>query len=316
MGVSKFFTILLGGKEIKEFGTETTIEKLSKGKEIRLCIDADYIIYSAILAFTLQDGDKLTTQDGKITIHINTILNKVLQLSKNRVQQVWIFDSPKPNQMKAKEAKKRAELKAKSQDPRGKFRLTSDQIREVQTLLSLMGVCWVEAPQGIEAEQYGAWMTRGQQSERFCQYMISGDSDVLMFGGSLMRPIKRKSQTGKSSKTMYSIFEIEDLLEKTKTTQGELVKIGVVMGTDFNESIRGIGVKTVEKKVKSGNIDEKFGDEHREAMQYFLSDISQKVGMGDLHLDKYNEEKLIKFLQERNFNAKKIQDRLKTYKTW
>jgi flap endonuclease-1 len=314
MGVLDFFNVVLGGKPIKDYGEMTTLEQLAKEGSFRVCVDASNIIYSSILAFSLQQGDALTTKEGKMTMHINTIFNKVLQLNKLGIQQVWIFDSPTMNPLKEKELKRRAEVKKQAKDVRVKFTMTAEHVKDIQTLLTKMGVCWVEAPPKIEAEQYGAWMTQGKPEERYCRYMISGDSDVLLFGGNLLRPMKKKSATGASSKTVYQAFELSELLRESKTKMDELVKIGVTMGTDFNDHIAGVGVKTVEKKVKDGDIDEKMKESHKASMEYFKSDISNLLGESDLHKDAYDQEGLLSFLKNNSFNTEKIKPKLKNYK--
>jgi flap endonuclease-1 len=314
MGVLEFFSIVINGKAIKDYGKEVTLEKLAKESTFRVCVDASNMIYGAILAFSLQQGDSLTSKEGKFTMHINTIFNKILQLEKLGLEQVWIFDSPQPNPLKEKELKRRQEVKDKAVDLRAKFKITSDHIKEIQLLLTLMGITWIEAPKGVEAEQYGAWMTQGDKKDRYCRYMISGDSDVVLFGGNLLRPLKKRSSTGKSAKTVYQLFEYEDLLREGNITREQLLKIGVTMGTDFNDHIMGVGVKTVEKKVKNGDVDKKFTEAHKASMEYFQSDISDQIGESDLHTDKFNQAKLLKFLEERSFNVEIIKTKLKEYK--
>jgi flap endonuclease-1 len=311
MGVLEFFKVALNGKAINEYGKEISLETLAKISKFRVCVDADNMIYSSILAFTLQQGDALTSKTGKFTMHVNTILNKILQLKKLGLEQIWIFDSPHPNPLKEKELKRRAAVKAKAKDARARFKITSEHVKEVQQLLTLAGITWVEAPKGIEAEQYGAWMTQGDIEDRYCRYMISGDSDVILFKGNLMRPVKKRSATGKSSKTMYQIYEVTAMLQDAGVTYDELVKIGIAMGTDFNDHIKGIGPKTVEKKVKDGTVDGKMTPTDKQAYEYFKKDISGMLGESDLHAPKYNETALAKFLKERSFNIEKLKPRLK-----
>lgn len=307
MGIGQFFQIILprGNFKDKPLGALARETTLAKIKNIRCCIDASGIIYSSILAMTHVDA--LTDADGNTTAHINTIFAKILQLDKSGIAQVWVFDSPIPNQLKAEEIKARNARAYNSSDPKVQFRMKSAQVLDVTNLLTFMGIPWIEAPEGIEAEQYGAWMTRGEvPAARFCQYMISGDSDVLAFGGNLLRPYQKPSATGKSKRLVYQIYELSDILQETELTYAQFLIMSVAMGTDFCPKTPLVGPKTVINRVKENKID--ITPKQQEVINYYKSQPPRNEH--DARFSTYDKDGLLKFLVGRGFNEARVNERL------
>jgi flap endonuclease-1 len=310
MGILKFFqTIIPDGKRdgspLGSLARETSLVKL---KGARVCVDSPNMIYSAILA--MSHITALTDASGKTTAHINTIFAKILQLDAAGIRQIWIFDSPEPNPIKAEANKKRHERAFNSNDPKVQFRMNSEHVEDIKTLLNLMGVPYVQAPPGIEAEMYGAWMTRGDiVGNRFCQYMISADSDVLAFGGNLLRPYQKPSSTGKSKRLVYQIYELHDILQETSLTYKQFLTLCVALGTDFNPKTAGVGEKTAIKKVKDDMID--LTDLQQRVISYYSSTPTRNKD--DAHFSKYDKDGLVAFLVSRGFNEARITERLAKY---
>lgn len=314
MGIGDFFKIQANGKTILELGREVPLSEL---KHNTVCIDALHSIYSALLAMGRVDA---LTHNGHTTVHINTIFARVIQYARAGISQFWIFDSSSPNELKKIEIakrKKRAdaalERNAQSKSPKEiqelkeAFRISAKHIQEIQELLTLMGIAWMEAPCGIEGEQYGAWMTSGKPGERFYEYMISGDSDVLAFGGNLLRPTQKKSASGKSKKTVYMAYDYHEILNHLELTEYEFRKMAVIMGTDFNEKTRGIGPKTAVKKARS---DVKLTEQQEKIINYYSmkpSDIEEKPLV---HFNGYSRNAVLTFLGDRGFKLDRINKRL------
>jgi 5'-3' exonuclease len=315
MGVLNFFKIKIFNKKsefneknIAEAGMPVTLKDL---KGMRICNDASLMIYQSILA--LESVQSLTDTSGNTTVHINVIFNKIIQQAEAGIDQFWIFDSPILNEMKIREYERRKERreKAAENDKNGKvaYKLTEKHVKDIQQLLTLMGIMYATAPPGVEAEQYGAKLTSGIPENRFCQYMLSGDSDVLFFGGNLLRISQATTATGKSKKTIYQKFDLSDLLKELGITYDEFLKVGVVMGTDFNEKADKIGPATVMKKYNTAYITPAM----QAAINYFKSDISEKIGEAEIIDGKYDRNALLEFLTSRNFNKERSEKRLDAF---
>jgi len=314
MGVKDFLKVKIvnskseyNEKMIIELGEEV---KLANLKGQRICIDAMNMIYRAILA--MQTVTALSDADGKTTAHINTIFNQIIMFKKAGIVQIWIFDNPECCKLKKENAlADRAVKRSESNKEKVQFKVTGEHIKDIQSLLEGMGVMYITAPPGIEAEQYGAMMTRGDKDERFCQYMFSNDSDVLLFGGNLLKPLSKATATGKSKKTVYIKFEISEVLEEIDLTQNQLIEVGLALGCDFAPKTLRVGPKTVVKKVRDRNI--KFTPEQIEAGAYFAQEV--KKTKPDVVQSEYSRIKVTEQLIARKFQADRLNKRLDEYES-
>lgn len=310
MGINQLFQIIIpagnyAGQPIVALARESTLPKL---KGIRVCIDASNTIYSAILA--MAHINALSDKSGRTTAHINMIWTKVLQLDKAMISQIWIFDNPQPNALKAATVARRRDRAYKSSDPKVQFRMQTEHVNDIKTLLDLMGIPYIEAPPGIEAEQYGAWMTKGDiAANRFCQYMISADSDVLAFGGNLLRAYQKPTATGKGKRLVYQIFELRDMLQELGLTYDEFLEVCVAMGTDFCDKTDRVGVKTVIKNVKDGKIFP--NDMQKTVIEYFKA--RPAYNESDAHFSECRTSDLVAFLAERGFNADRVKKSMEDF---
>lgn len=303
MGIKNFFKIKIhnnksrfDGQTIEKLGEVVTLKSL-KGK--RLCNDASLMIYQSMLS---QESNNLTDASGKTTVHITTILNKVLQQNEAGIEQIWIFDSPVVNPMKKREIERRKEKYEKYDSA---YRLTTEHVQDIQKLLELLGVMYIVAPPGVEAECYGSHLC---QSEGFCAYMISSDSDVLFFGGNLLRISTQRSATGKTKKTVYQTFELSQVLSELGLTYDQFLIMGVALGSDWNEANeQGIGPGTVMKKLKDIYITPSMNA----AIEYFKQDID--LGKSEMVKKNFNLPELLEFLKVRGFNISKWQPRLEKW---
>jgi flap endonuclease-1 len=293
------------GKTIGSIARETTLTKM---KGIRVCVDTPNMIYSSILA--MQHINALTDAEGRTTAHINTIWQKVISMDAAGITQIWIFDSPKPNPLKAAELARRQARAFNSSDPKVQFRMNSDHVNDIKTLLQFLGITYIEAPDGVEAEQYGAWMTRGPIAKaRFCQYMISADSDVLAFGGNLIRPYQKPSSTGKSKRLVYQIFELEDILSETELTYDKFLELCVAMGTDFCDKTAGVGAKTAIDKIKSDRLD--LNPQQENVIKYYKSQPT--FSEDEIKFNTYDSVGLENFLVSKSFKLDRVQKTMTGY---
>jgi len=294
------------GQTIGEMGTKICFKDL-EGE--RVGIDASFVIYESILAMKFVSS--LTDADGKTTSHILTAFNKILKMKKMGIHQVWIFDSPTFNPLKANELEKRSKKREDSKNEKVQFQMSGEHVHDLQELLKHMGILYIVAPDGIEAEQYGAMLTMGDEAERYCRYMISGDTDVLMFGGNMLKPISKRSKTS-TTEGDFMAYELPMLLDELDLTREKFVKMGLALGSDFAEKTPALGPANVHTKARLNKII--LTTEQEAAYNYFM----QPVEMSEAHLveNEYNRENLLVFLQSRGFKTERYEKRLDdTYST-
>lgn len=283
MGVKGFFDVRIGSGTIADLGKQVRLAALN-GQ--RVCVEASSVIYAAMSAVPLQ------TADGRFTAHLKIVFQRVIQLAEAGVSQIWIFDSPVCPPLKMKTLEKRKEARKAP----GHYTLKGEHVDEIKKLLTLMGISWVQAPDNIEAEQYGAWLTKGD--DPFCRYVVSTDSDVLIFGGNLLRPTLQASGTGKSRKTVYYTYDLEDILTATGLTMAQLRTMAVALGTDYSDKTPKIGPATVLAKVKADAI--ALSEGQKAAVEFYeLNILSQLVMPNTSQLDKNG---VLDFLASYQFN--------------
>lgn len=276
-------------------------------KEKCLGVDVSYDIYRASLG--MKNIKSLTDKKGIPTVLLNTLLCNVVRYKKLGVKGlVYVFDNPKPNPHKVKEAKKRkaarkkaeaklvdeAQREMKEKLEKRTFTITDDMVSDVKKLLTLLGVAWIVAPEGYEAEHLGAELSIDDIIDTF----ITSDSDTLLFGGkSMTRRVKKKG----SKKVSYEEYTLDDVLVDYDLTREQLVHYGVVLGSDFSDKTRGIGPGTILKK----GLGVKLTKEQENAKKYFLSKCPYNDNM--IKRDVMDKDTLIKWLvEDKNFNEKRI----------
>jgi flap endonuclease-1 len=312
MGIHDLFKVPVANEEHANHGeTLGDIGEFIEFKDLeghRISVDTSDYIYNSLLA--MGHVSALTDPEGRPTAHIQRIYLTVLGLHKAGVKQIWIFDSPKPNKFKKFEQEKRKARRVQGEqsgNEKQAFVINSQIVGDIKTLLTLMGINYIEAPEGIEAEHYGAFLTAGPIGERYCTYMLSADSDVLAFGGNLLRHSTKKSATGKSKKTVYRVYELDDVLNALDIDYDQFLQLCVSLGTDFQESkIKGVGPKTVVKKIKDEKIE--FSEAHEEVMSYFKN--PPPTDGADIKENKLDPAGFREFMLSRNFAESRIDDAL------
>jgi flap endonuclease-1 len=249
---------------------ETTIKE---NTGIMVSIDAFNIIYQFLSSIRGENGDPLKDSSGNITSHLSGIFYRTATLLQNNIKPVYSFDG-KPYHLKNETLKERKAIKDKNiaelnmaikNNDTEKIKtlssrinyITEDIVSESKKLLDLMGVPWVQAP--TEGEAQASYMSK----TGIVDSVVSQDYDCLLFGAKrVLRNFtlygrRRISGTGKFINITPEIIDLQENLENTGITQNQLIDIGILVGTDFNPGIRGIGAKTGLSLIKKyGTIEE------------------------------------------------------------
>ena len=277
------------------------ISDLIEAKQISLedltgrsvAIDAFNTLYQFLSMIRQRDGTPLLDRDGRVTSHLSGLFFRSAALLKLGVKPVYVFDG-EPPELKQKtlqarhEAKVEAEKEWKAAVERGDLkralskatrtsRLTDDMIEDSLELLEAMGIPWIKAPSEGEA-QMSHMVSKGDVWAGASQ-----DYDALLFGTPrLVRNLtlagKRKLPSGKSVDISPELLTLSDVLSGLKISREQLVDMAVLIGTDFNEGIRGIGPKKSYALIqKHGSLEEmeKAGavhvpTEYKEVREIFL----------------------------------------------
>ena len=221
-----------------------------------IAIDAMNTLYQFLSIIRQRDGTPLKDSSGNITSHLSGLFYRSTNLIENNIRPVYVFDGDLPD-LKSKEASERRRKREEAREEwerlkeEGKVseafskatqssKLTGSMIEESKSLLEAMGVPYVQAPS--EGEAQAAYMTRRLYAAG------SQDWDTLLFGAermvrNLTSRKTRKTSSGKRKKISQQRIELEAVLDELGLTREQLVMLGMLMGTDFNRGVHGIGPK-------------------------------------------------------------------------
>ncbi len=244
--------------------TAVKLEDLS-GKTI--AIDAYNALYQFLAIIRQPDGTPLKDTTGKVTSHLSGLLYRTSNLVQMGIKPIYIFDGAPPV-LKAEEIQRRRQIKieaavhyekaiAKGDIAKARmFAQATTSMKDymeadAQRLLDLIGLPWIQAPS--EGEAQAAYMTK----RGYADYCASQDYDSLLFGAPmLLRNVTVSGRRKLPSKNIYidvvpELFMLDRVLKECEITYGQLIDVGILIGTDFNpDGIKGLGPKTALKLIK------------------------------------------------------------------
>lgn len=231
-----------------------TLDGLS-GKIV--AIDAYNVLYQFLATIRQQDGMPLMDGEGNVTSHLSGLFYRTIDMVTHGIRPIYVFDGlPSVLKKKALEArmKRREEAYSAWQEAvrkgdmglartkaQASTTVNRDIVRSSRELLGLMGVYCVNAPSEGEA-----------QASEMCRKGVvdvvgSQDYDTLLLGAPLIaRNLTISGRRKLPGKDVYvdvqpELIDLKETLGKLQITQRQLVWIGMMLGTDFNEGIKGIG---------------------------------------------------------------------------
>jgi len=233
-----------------------------------LAVDGNGELYQFLALIRLRDGTPLADSTGRITSHLSGLFYRVTRLiAEHGVNLVFVFDGPPPALKMRELAKRRAtreryEAEREAAIARGDAaaayskatmtsRLTREMIAEARELLRLMGVPAVQAPS--EGEAQAAHMAAASAD---VWAAASKDYDSLLFGAP--RLVRFLTISGKEFLPSQGTFrpivpetiELDRLLDAWHIDREGLIDLALLVGTDFNDGVKGIGPKKALKLVQ------------------------------------------------------------------
>lgn len=296
-----------------------------------LAVDANNYLYQFLSLIRTKDGTPLKDSKGNITSHLSGLMFRSTRLIRDfSIDLVFAFDG-QPPALKGEEIRKRHEQREKAlrewqqamkaHDYAKAFskavmtsRLTRSMIEDAKKLLMLLGIPYVQAPS--EAEAQTAYMaTRGD-----VWAASSKDYDTILFGApKLVRFLTIHGQEylpskGTARPLKPELITLHQLLSHHGITRFQLVDMAILVGTDFNEGIKGVGSKTALKLIKEyGRIENlpskflsKIPPQYEEVREIYLS--PETTSEYDLGYGPLREEELFHFLcGQRDFARRRVE---------
>ncbi|HEX9341212.1 MAG TPA: flap endonuclease-1 [Thermoplasmata archaeon] len=255
-----------------------------------VAVDGNLELYQFLSVMRTRDGQPLQDSHGRTTSHLNGLMFRTTRLLVDYdIHPVFVFDGPPPD-LKREEIRRRREAREKSRQEYEAAvasgdsatawskavmtsRLTRPMVEEARTLLTLLGVPWVQAPSEGEA-QAAFFARRGD-----VWAAGSKDYDSLLFGAPRQVRFLAVGSTeflpsrGRSRSVAPEIIDLEETLRALGITREQLIDVAILVGTDFNEGVRGFGPKTAVKRMREWKALEAAPNEVKEGLPENLAAI-------------------------------------------
>jgi flap endonuclease-1 len=224
-----------------------------------VAVDAHNWLYKYLtIAVRFNDAAVYTTGDGDEVANLLGIVQGLPKFFEHDLTPVFVFDGAvtdlKDDEVeKRREQRERYEEELETAREKGDAtrvakldsrtqRLTETIVTTTRELLGHLDVPVVDAP--AEGEGQASYMARQGDVD----YVGTEDYDALLFGA----PFTLRQLTSSGDPELMAF---EATLDRHDVTWEQLVDAAILMGTDFNEGISGIGPKTaITEIVKHGDL--------------------------------------------------------------
>ena len=281
-------------------------------------IDAFNTLYQFLSTIRQRDGRPLSDENGNVTSHLSGILYRNSAMVEKGIKPIYIFDGKAPElksetQAKRREVRKEAEeifkkaLKEGDTEKARKYAMRSSKlspeiIESSKKLLTYMGIPYVEAKG--EGEAQAAYLVANGDAYA----VASQDYDCLLFGAK--RVVRNLAVSSNLKNLEY--YQLDKVLKQLNITREQLVEMGILIGTDFCEGLKGVGAKTALKLAHNGQLKEKL-DELQSQSEHDLGEVKEIFLKHEVNTDykiKWNnpdKEKIIEFLCfEHGFSQERV----------
>ncbi|MDR2698913.1 MAG: flap endonuclease-1 [Candidatus Methanoplasma sp.] len=311
--------------------TEPRTAELSELEGKSVAVDAYNTIYQFLSIIRQPDGSPLCDRTGRVTSHLSGILYRTSNLIAQGIEPSFVFDGP-PHDLKRavlaerKERREKAaveweyaveegDLKKAFSKAQQTSRMTSEIRESSKELISYLGLPIINAPSDGEAQ--AAYMC----SKGDVWASASQDFDSILFGTRTL--IRNMTITGRRKvpgKDQYKdvrteIVDSQGFLDMLGVTREQLVDMCILIGTDFNPGIAGVGPKKSLKLIKDhGGLEG--------AMRHLGTDIPSYQEVRDIFLNsKYSDdystapseirrEEAVEMLEGYDFSRERVENAL------
>jgi flap endonuclease-1 len=298
-----------------------------------LAVDGNGELYQFLALIRLRDGTPLQDSKGRTTSHLSGLFYRTTRLmAEHALKLAFVFDGTPPPR-KSREVAKRRAVRTRYEEERAAAlargdlarayskstmtsRLTREMVAEARELLRLMGLPTVQAPS--EGEAQAAHMAA---TSPVIWAAASKDYDSLLFGAP--RLVRFLTISGKEFLPSQGTFrpivpeaiELDRLLDGWGISREGLVDLAMLVGTDFNQGIKGIGPKKALTLVRQHGRIENMPEEVRQALgdpetvdevrRIFLNpDVTD---MFDVQPSEPDLDGVVRFLcEEREFSRERV----------
>ncbi len=286
-----------------------------------VAIDAYNTLYQFLSIIRQPDGTPLQDSQGRVTSHLSGLIYRTSRLLEQHMKPIFVFDG-QPSELKAEVIEARSERRREARQKwevaklvapeealkyaKASTRLSDEIIADTHILLGYLGIPCVQAP--TEGEAQAAYMVRNGDAE----LVSSQDFDCLLFGA----PHMIRNLTAPRRDAKLELISLHELEAEHGITRAQLVDLAILIGTDFNPGVKGIGAKRalklitehhdIEQILEAGAITETEGLEGYERVRELFLQPAVNDSY-ELTWGAVNEAKVLEFLcDEHDFSEERV----------
>lgn len=283
-----------------------------------IAIDASNTLYQFLSSIRQVDGTPLMDSEGNITSHLSGILYRTSNIVDKGIKPIYVFDG-EPSEFKENTIAERRAIRTDAEkkwkkaleegdgETAAKFakrssRMSSYILESSKKLLEIMGIPYIQS--FGEGEAQASYMVANGDAWA----VASQDYDCLLFGSPKI--IRNLTISGNLSDLEY--LETEKVLKDLDISREQLVDIAILVGTDFNSGVKGVGAKTGLKIAKNSSLEEYLKEkdisleiEPDKLRSIFLNpDINKNY---NIKWEKVDKEKIINFMcNQHDFSEERV----------
>lgn len=300
-----------------------------------IAVDAFNAIYQFLTTIRQPDGTPLKDSKENVTSHLSGLFYRNMSLILENIKLIYVFDGEAPK-LKEKTREKRLEVKEEMHEKyekavkekdisaMGKYaradtKLDEKKIKESKNLLEAMGIAVLQAPG--EGEAQASFLAK----ENYAYSVSSQDYDCLMFGSPKLiqnLSLSRKRKTISGFKEVFpQLINLKDVLKELKINQEQLICLGILCGTDYNQGgVKGLGpkksLKIVQEYKTKERIFQEIGNNEKYEINFEWKEIYNEIRNPKIiqnpkiEFPKLNPDKIKDILLKYEFSEKRIDNQL------
>lgn len=300
----------MGIKDLHKLIKNDNLIKIKDCREYKyriVAVDISLVLHKIIISIR-NSGNDLINSEGEVVSHITGLFNKTVNLLEYLIIPIYVFDGKAPELKRdtinlRKEAKRKALdklAKVESSEERIKYLkrsvfITKKQIDDCKTLLTLMGLPYVEAPE--EADSQCAYLAH----KGLVDAVSTEDMDILTFGSpKIVRNLPSRHESN------ISEIDLIQVLTKFKLTFEQFQDLCILLGCDYCSTLKEVNKHnavlllqkygSIENIIDQMNIKPNKKFNYEEVREYFKRPLVLKTESDDLKLSYPNNELLFDFL--------------------
>ena len=201
--------------------------KINKLYNKKIGIDANHFIHKLTMAIRFKKDIK---NDNIIVTHIYSLMVRLIYFKKNNIKAIFVFDNEAPD-IKQKTMKIRKEKCELNEKKYGYKQLSYEELLDCKNLINIFGFPIIESK--CEADNQLVYLI----NNKFIDYIISDDLDILVFGGTrIIKNFTIAEQKSKSSNEIEKnmiLLNLNNILDESELTRKQFIELSVLLGNDY-----------------------------------------------------------------------------------